>query len=152
MALGVLGAVRDLSRLHTITSVLIRHGLGDVVRRAGIGSALERAGQMLNWREAKESAHLEPAKRVRMALEELGPTFVKLGQMLSTREDLFDAGWIAEFESLQSQVAPLPFSALRPQIEEALGRPPEAIFTDLDFDIWGFETFGGTGIGSNGTR
>ena len=112
MALNAFGAVRDLSRLHDITSVLIRYGLGDIVRRAGIGTALERAGQILNWREVSDSGHLEPAKRMRMAMEELGPTFVKLGQMLSTREDMFDSSWIAEFEKLQSQVAPLPFSEL----------------------------------------
>ncbi len=132
MPVGPFGAVRDLSRLHHITSVLIRHGLGDLVQRAGIGTALERAGQILNWREASHSAHMEPQVRVRMALEELGPTFVKLGQMLSTREDLFDANWIAEFEKLQSRVTPVPFEELLPQVVETLGRPPEEIFAELD--------------------
>ena len=124
--------VRDLSRLHQISSVLIRHGLGDLVRRAGIGTVLERAGQILHWREVSESAQLEPAQRLRVALEELGPTFVKLGQMLSTREDLFGPEWIAEFERLQSHVAPVPFDELLPQVTEALGKPPEEIFLDLD--------------------
>ncbi len=132
MALGLFGAVRDLSRLHDITSVLIRYGLGDVVQCAGIGTVVERAGQILNWRAAAEHAHLELPVRVRMALEELGPTFVKLGQMLSTREDLFDATWIAEFERLQSHVSPVPFDALRAQAEEALGRPLEEVFHDIE--------------------
>ena len=124
--------VRDISRLHQITSVLIRHGLGDLVRRMGIGSVLERAGQILHWREAPESARLEPAQRLRIALEELGPTFVKLGQMLSTREDLFAPEWIAEFERLQNRVAPVPFSDLLPQVEDALGKPPQEVFVNLD--------------------
>ena len=132
MAWGALGAVRDISRLHHLTSVLIRHGLGDLVRRVGIGTVLERAGQILHWREAPESAHLEPAQRVRVALEELGPTFVKLGQMLSTREDLFGPSWIAEFEKLQSRVAPVPFGELIPQVEEVLGKPLDKVFSDLD--------------------
>ena len=72
------GVMRDLPRLHEITSVFIRHGLGDLVRRAGIAGVLERAGQMLSWGARAESARLEPAQRALLALEELGPTFVKL--------------------------------------------------------------------------
>jgi len=79
---SVSGAVRDLPRLREISAVLIRHGLGDVVRRAGVASLLERAGQVLHWGEAAGIPHLEPQQRVRLACEELGPTFVKLGQML----------------------------------------------------------------------
>ena len=54
----------------------------------------------MHWGEAPESTRLEPAQRVRLAIEELGPTFVKLGQMLSTREYLFPPSWIAEFEKI----------------------------------------------------
>jgi ubiquinone biosynthesis protein len=129
---GAFGARRDLPRLHRITSVLIRHGLGDLVRRIGIGTVLERAGQILHWGEASESAHLEPPERVRIALEELGPTFVKLGQVLSTREDLFPPKWIAEFERLQSKVAPVASGELLPEVEIALGRHPQEVFVDLD--------------------
>ncbi len=133
MVLGALGATRDFARLHEITSVLIRHGLGDVVRRAGIGGVLERAGQMINWRESMSGAsQMDPPERVRMALEELGPTFVKLGQMLSTREDLFARPWIEQFERLQSQASPVPYEELLPQIESTLGCPPQEVFKDLD--------------------
>jgi ubiquinone biosynthesis protein len=75
---------------------------------------------------------LEPPERVRIALEELGPTFVKLGQVLSTREDLFPPKWIAEFERLQSKVAPVAFGELLPEVEIALGRHPQEVFVDLD--------------------
>ena len=102
------------------------------MQRIGIGTVLERAGQILHWREAPDSAHLESAQRVRAALEELGPTFVKLGQMLSTREDLFAPNWIAAFESLQSRAAPVPFSELLPEVEEALGKPPQEVFLDFE--------------------
>ena len=72
MVWSVSSAVRDLPRLREISSVLIRHGLGDVVRRAGIASLLERAGQVLHWGEAGQSTHLVPQQRVRLACEELG--------------------------------------------------------------------------------
>ena len=62
-----LGAMRDLPRLHEISSVLIRHGLGDTVRRLGIAGILERAGQMLHFGEVSEAVRLEPAQRVRIA-------------------------------------------------------------------------------------
>lgn len=132
MLRATLGVMRDLPRLHEITSVLIRHGLGDVVRRLGIANVLERAGQMLTWRAASESERLEPAQRVRLALEELGPTFVKLGQVMATRVDLFPPSWIAEFEKLHSEVAPVPFEGLLPEVERTLGCPQAQVFRELD--------------------
>ncbi|MGH8568113.1 MAG: ABC1 kinase family protein, partial [Gammaproteobacteria bacterium] len=132
MILGASSAVRDLPRLHEITSVFIRHGLGDLVRRAGIATLLERAGQILHWGERDEVVHLEPPQRARLAFEELGPTFVKLGQMLSTREDLLPRTWTEEFERLQSQVAPVPFDELLPPIEQALGCSPFEVFIDIE--------------------
>ncbi len=126
------GVMRDLPRLHEITSVFIRHGLGDLVRRAGIAGVLERAGQMLHWGARAESARLEPATRARLALEELGPTFVKLGQLMATRVDLFPPAWIAEFEKLLADTPPVPFAALQPELERALGRSPFEVFRELD--------------------
>jgi ubiquinone biosynthesis protein len=111
---------------------LIRHGLGDVVRRAGVVPLLERAGQVLHWGEAGNIAHLEPQQRVRLAFEELGPTFVKLGQMLSTREDLLPPAWTTELAELHNQVAPVSFDELLPQVEQALGRSPFEVFVDLE--------------------
>jgi ubiquinone biosynthesis protein len=127
-----LGAMRDLPRLHQISSVLIRHGLGDFVQRMGIAGMLERAGQILRWGEATESVRLEPPQRVRVALEELGPTFIKLGQVMATRVDLFPPSWIAEFEKLHAEVPPVPFEQLLPDVERALGRSPFEVFRDLE--------------------
>ena len=132
MVSGMFGAARELPRLREITSVLIRHGLGDLVRRAGVSTLLERAGQVLQWGQAGEIAQLEPQQRARLALEELGPTFVKLGQVLSTREDLLPAAWTDELSRLYSRVAPVPFADLLPQIERALGRSPSEVFVNLE--------------------
>src|ERR1044072_1336705 len=124
MAWSISSAVRDLPRLREISAVLIRHGLGYVVRRAGVASLLERAGQVLHWGEAAGTTHLEPQQRVRLAREELGATFVNRAQLLSTREALLSPAWPTELAALPSQVPPVPFGELLPQVEQALGRSP----------------------------
>jgi ubiquinone biosynthesis protein len=126
-----INAVRDLPRLHEITSILIRYGMADIVRTLGIGTLLERAGRFLHWKERDDVMHLDASVRVRHALEELGPTFVKLGQVMATRVDVFPPNWIAEFEKLQSGVPPVPFESLLPQLEAALGCSPHDIFQEL---------------------
>lgn len=127
-----ISAVRDLGRLHDIAAVLIRYGFGDLVRRTGLAGVLERTGRALHWHVSDELARLEPPARVRRVLEELGPSFVKLGQILSTRVDLFSPEWITEFSKLQDSAIALPFSELRAQLTEDLGEPPENIFPRLE--------------------
>ncbi len=127
-----LSAARDLGRLHDIASILIRYGFGDAVRRLGLSSILEKAGKVLHWKDAKQYARMEPPQRVCQALQDLGPTFVKLGQVLSTRIDLFPPEWIDEFSKLQDQVPPVPFEKLRIQLEEDLGAPADQVFSSFD--------------------
>jgi ubiquinone biosynthesis protein len=132
MILETLSAMRDLGRLHDIASILIRYGFGDLVSRLGLEPALERAGRALHWTRLEELLHLDPPQRVRRALEEMGPTFIKFGQILSTRVDLFAPDWIAEFEKLHDRVPPLPFEVLRPQLEEDLGAALPEVFAYFD--------------------
>ena len=132
MVTGLFSTARELPRLREISSVFVRHGLGDLVRRAGIATLLEHAGHVLQWGEAGEIAPLEPQQRARLAFEQLGPTFVKLGQLLSTREDLLPPTWTTELAQLHSHVPPVPFDDLLPQIEQALGRSPFEVFGNLE--------------------
>ena len=132
MVSGLFSTARELPRLREISSVFVRHGLGDLVRRAGIATLLEQAGQVLQWGEASKIAHLEPHHRARLAFEQLGPTFVKLGQVLSTREDLLPPAWTSELARLHSDVAPVPFDDLLPQIEQALRRSPFEVFAHVE--------------------
>ncbi len=125
-------SLRDLGRLSEIASVLVRYGFGDLVRRMGLADMLERAGRALHWEDAHAYAHLPPPARVCRAMEELGPTFVKLGQVLATRVDLFEPEWIAAFSRLHDGAQAVPYEAVRAQLEEDLGGAPEELFAGFD--------------------
>jgi len=132
MLLEALSAVRDMGRVQEIAGVLIRYGFGDVVQRVGMAGVLERAGRILHWQAvSEEMLSLSPPQRVHRALEDLGPTFVKLGQILATRVDLFGPEWIAEFSLLQNAVPAVPFEEIAAQLEEDLGCPPHEAFRNL---------------------
>lgn len=126
-----ISVMRDFGRMREIAGILIHYGWGDIVKRLGLGNVAERAGSMLRRQQAEEIMHLEPAVRVRLAIQELGPTFVKLGQVLATRPDIFPPNWIAEFAKLQDSVPPEPFEVLLPELEKTLGRSPFEVFKDL---------------------
>lgn len=128
----MLNAARDLGRVHDIATVLIRYGFGSFVRGLGVGKALERAGKVLHWQQAEDYVNLDTPQRVRRVLEDLGPTFIKLGQILATRVDLFSPQYIAEFEKLQDQAPPMPFEELLPQLEEDLGGSIDEFFSDVE--------------------
>lgn len=123
--------MRDFGRLREIARILIRYGWGDAINRLGLTSMMGRAGTMLQPKSSLDVMHLDPAVRVRLAIEELGPTFVKLGQVLATRADLFPPKWVAEFSKLQDKVPPVPFEELLPALEQALQRSPFEVFNNL---------------------
>lgn len=127
-----IGAARDLSRAQDIAAVLVRYGFADLVRRLGMAEALAKAGKALHWKVSDEFARLGPPARARRALEDLGPTFIKLGQILATRVDLFAPEWIAEFSKLQDGAPAVPFEDVRAQLTEDLGEAPETAFARLD--------------------
>src|SRR5262245_34484524 len=108
---SLVSAARDLGRLREISSVLVRHGFGEFVRRLGLGRGPKRGGPETDEaspadeaRGNKERAEISLAVRARMVLEDLGPSFVKLGQIASTRPDLLPADLITELKKLQDSV------------------------------------------------
>lgn len=115
----VLATARDRARLKEITSVLIRYGLQDVLRLLGLGALLRG----VRGEPALQDAQTLP-ERLREALEALGPTFVKFGQILATRSDLLDPAWTDELDRLHSQAAVLPWETLAPQLVADLGASP----------------------------
>ncbi len=119
-------AARDRKRLAEIVSVVTRYGMDDLLIRLGL------AGLLPSGRRSGGSEARPAPERLRLALEALGPTFVKLGQILSTRADLLGPEWTLELEKLQSHVAPSPWETIRAQVEEDLGGPPEDAFARFD--------------------
>ncbi len=127
-----ISVVRDLHRLHEIASILIRYGWGDLVRLLGIANILERTGRLLHWKSSNEITQLPAPVRIRRALEELGPAFIKFGQLLATRVDMFPPSWIEEFEKLHSKVPAVAYEDVRPALVEALKGEPEEVFAEFD--------------------
>jgi ubiquinone biosynthesis protein len=126
-----ISVIRDFGRLRDIATILVRYGWGDIAKRLGKTSLIGRAGNALNSEASREIMLLPSEVRARLAIEELGPTFVKLGQVLATRPDIFPPNWIAEFAKLQDQVPPVTFEELLPDLEKALGKSPFAVFKDF---------------------
>lgn len=122
---SILNTVRDLGRLREIASVLARYGFGELVHRTGLGSLVP------GMRDG-DGQQLSTAVRIRRVLEELGPSFIKLGQILSTRPDLLPEDILIELKRLQDDVPPVPFAEVRPAIEEQLGAPIDSLFTHFD--------------------
>ena len=127
-----ISVMRDFSRIRAIAGTLMRYGWGDVAKKLGKKSWIGRAGNWMNSDVSKEMLQLPSEVRARLAIQELGPTFVKLGQVLATRPDIFPPNWIEEFSKLQDQVPAVPFEELLPELEAALGKSPFEVFKDLD--------------------
>jgi ubiquinone biosynthesis protein len=120
----LLSAVRDFDRLRQIVAVLVRHGFGELVARTGLGSLMVGTAEV--------GANQNVGERVRRVIEDLGPSFVKLGQIASTRPDLIPADVIAELKKLQDRVPPVAFEQIKAQIEADLDAPLSEIFLHVD--------------------
>ncbi len=116
-------AVRDLKRAKYLLSVVFRYGFEDVVRR------LHLPFEPLAQRLSGVRPDLSPPERIRLMVEELGPTFIKLGQFLSMRPDLLPAALIAELQKLQDAVPPVEFPLARAEVEGALSRKIAEVFS-----------------------
>lgn len=111
-------AAHDLSRLAKITNVMVRHGFATFAKGHGL---LDRDAEVSGPAATDDPA--VAAQRFREMLEELGPTFVKVGQILSTRPDVLPPPFIAELTRLQDDAPPVPFEAVEEQVTRALGAP-----------------------------
>jgi ubiquinone biosynthesis protein len=118
---------RRLKRYRQVTFTLARYGFGDIADRIGFSSLLKRRLKG----KAKPAVSPTP-QRIRTALVELGPTFVKFGQLLSTRPDILPERYIRELEKLQDEVPPFPFEEVRAIVGEELKSNLEDLFQDFE--------------------
>ena len=118
----LLSAVRDLDRLRQIIAVLVRHGFGEILSRTAFASLVS----------GKAETKGTLGERARLVVQDLGPSFVKLGQIVSTRPDLFTADTIMELKKLQDRVPAVSFDEIRKQVEGELGVTLEEAFVSFD--------------------
>ncbi|TSK03912.1 MAG: phosphotransferase [Geobacter sp.] len=112
--------VRSIRRYRQIITVIGGYGLGHLLEYLNLGQVVDFSRRVLRRRPPK-AAHLSAPERLRLALEELGTTFIKLGQLLSTRADIIPASFVQELTHLQDKIPCLPFEEIKEQIEHELG-------------------------------
>ncbi len=123
--------VSHLRRYRHVMAVLTKYGFDEVIETFRHGLVLKLGAKVMPSRIRRVSPGQSRPRRVRLALEELGPTFIKLGQLLSTRPDILPSEYLTELELLQDQVAPVPFERIRREIEADLGRPLNKLFASF---------------------
>ncbi|MFW5921389.1 MAG: ABC1 kinase family protein, partial [Polyangiales bacterium] len=123
---SLLNTVKDLDRLRQIVAVLTRHGFGEVVQRTGLGSLLASRS------DQPPPPRVKMGERIRLVLQDLGPSAIKLGQIVSTRPDLIPEDIVRELKKLQDEVPPEPYETIKWMIESELGAPIDELFTDLE--------------------
>ncbi|MBC8207777.1 MAG: AarF/ABC1/UbiB kinase family protein [Desulfobulbaceae bacterium] len=131
--IGAIGRTyRHLSRYQRIIRILFKYGFDDLVEGLHIDQYLETGLKMINRKPRAEIERHSRPKRFRMALEELGPTFIKLGQVLSTRPDLISPEYLNEFAELQDNVPPFSFSEVQEIFLAETGKKPNELFQEFD--------------------
>ena len=131
--IGVIGRTyRHLNRYRQILAVLFKYGFGDLLDRLSIDQYIGAGLQAISRKRAERVEKLTRPQRLRMAFEELGPTYIKLGQILSTRPDLVPVDILQELARLQDEVPPFSFEGVQGVIESEFGVPAEELFDQLD--------------------
>jgi len=131
--IGVIGRTyRNLNRYRQILGVLIKYGFGDLVETLNIDQYIEIGLQMISKKRREHVEKSSRAERIRMAFEELGPTYIKLGQILSTRPDLVPVDFVHELSKLQDEVPAFPFKDARRIVESELRQQISMVFDVFD--------------------
>ncbi len=124
--------VRNIQRVRRVVEVILKYGFEDIVVSTPLKKVIP-SRQMLDWTHGDRSVlEFSRFERIRMIVEELGPTFIKLAQVLSNRPDVLPAGLIVEFEKLQSHVPPFDAAKARAIFEQETGQPISELFAWFD--------------------
>ena len=123
---------RHVKRYKQILQVFLKYGFGDILDILRVEQYLEVGLQFISPKQRPQLEKSSRPERVRMAIEELGPTFIKLGQILSTRPDLIPFRYIEEFSHLQDNVPSFPYKTVREIFKTEIGKFPEEIFESFE--------------------
>jgi len=124
--------IRSLKRYRTILHILLKYGFEDVLARLRLESIARKSRKLFLRHGSDAFSHKTRPERVRLMIEELGPTFIKFGQMLSTRFEIIPQDYIRELSKLQDTVAPFPVEQAKAIVEKEIGRPVESVFRAFD--------------------
>ena len=135
--LAIRRTLRNARRSHEIVTALVRYGFHDAVQELGLDRLVQRGKNLLRFRKLQaetpaDVVRVPQAVRLRQVLEELGPTFIKLGQVLSLRPDLIPPDWANEFRKLQSDVPPVPFENIMAALEREFPGKVTSTFQSID--------------------
>ena len=122
----------EMARVRRVSEVLVRNGLGSLVGQLALDRFLPRFWRRRPVRADQAVGRLTIPERLRRTLEELGATYIKVGQFLSGRADLLPPEYIEELSKLLDSAPPVPVSEIRELIEEELGSPVEDLFATFD--------------------
>ncbi|MCF6266336.1 MAG: AarF/ABC1/UbiB kinase family protein [Desulfuromusa sp.] len=125
--------IRSLKRYRQVLGILIKYGFGHIVEQLNIDYYFELGKRIVSLGTAsRELERLTQAARFRLALEELGPTFIKFGQILSTRPDIVPTGFLEELQRLQDHIPAVSTDEIKAQIHRELGYPTEELFKKFE--------------------
>lgn len=125
--------IRSLKRYRQVLGTLIKYGFGHVIEQLNIDYYFELGKRIVSLGTAsRELERLSQAERLRLALEELGPTFIKLGQLLSTRPDIISSDYLNELQKLQDRVPGVATAEILAQVQLELGRPIDELFDHFE--------------------
>lgn len=124
--------LRRLNRYREIASIFVKYGFGYVLEEIGLFHILSMRDRIAA--EIKFGNTKEAGNRIRCMLEELGPAFIKLGQLLSIRSDLLPSEIVRELELLQDQVPAVPIEEIKAKIQQEFGKPVEEVFLSFNED------------------
>src|SRR3954462_6436071 len=125
-------ATRSLGRLSEIAQVMVRHGFGYFLEAHKLTDLLPGRSSEARLAAASTNGTSARGQHLRELLDELGPTFVKFGQLLSTRPDVVPPDIIAELRGPQDDVRPFPYADVEKTVREELGQPIERLFTEFE--------------------
>jgi ubiquinone biosynthesis protein len=136
--IGISRTIKNVSRFREILNVLSRHGFAEFIVKSGLDKVIpgfvlpSRVSELKSEDLSKEEWWQHFGEQLRKSFEELGPSFIKLGQLLATREDLLEPSVIKELKLLQNQVKGIPFEVAKKVIEDNLGKKISDVFSSIE--------------------